>query len=33
MEVIDILRLTGGLRCDGDTIAMTGATQPSIEML
>jgi hydrogenase small subunit len=28
---IDILWMTGGLSCDGDTIAMTAATQPSIE--
>jgi hypothetical protein len=28
---IDILWMTAGLGCDGDTIAMTGATQPSIE--
>jgi hydrogenase small subunit len=28
---IDVLWLTAGLGCDGDTIAMTGATQPSIE--
>ena len=28
---IDILWLTAGLGCDGDTIAMTGATQPSLE--
>jgi hydrogenase small subunit len=28
---IDVLWLTGGLSCDGDTIAMTAATQPSIE--
>jgi hydrogenase small subunit len=28
---IDILWLTAGLGCDGETIAMTGATQPSIE--
>ncbi len=28
---IDILWITAGLGCDGDTIAMTGATQPSIE--
>src|SRR5258708_7127334 len=28
---IDILWITAGLSCDGDTIAMTGATQPSIE--
>ena len=31
MEEIDILWLTAGLGCDGETIAMTGATQPSIE--
>jgi hydrogenase small subunit len=31
IEGIDILWLTAGLGCDGDTIAMTGATQPSIE--
>jgi len=30
---IDILWLTAGLGCDGDTIAMTGATQPSVEDL
>jgi hydrogenase small subunit len=28
---IDILWLTAGLGCDGDTIAITAATQPSIE--
>jgi hydrogenase small subunit len=28
---ISMLRLNAGLSCDGDTIAMTGATQPSIE--
>ena len=28
---IDVLWLTAGLGCDGDTIAMTAATQPSIE--
>jgi hydrogenase small subunit len=28
---MDILWLTAGLGCDGDTIAMTAATQPSIE--
>ncbi len=28
---IDVLWITGGLSCDGDTIAMTAATQPSIE--
>jgi hypothetical protein len=31
IEEIEILWLTAGLGCDGDTIAMTGATQPSIE--
>jgi hydrogenase small subunit len=31
LKVIDILWITGGLGCDGDTIAMTAATQPSIE--
>jgi hypothetical protein len=31
IEEIDILWMTAGLSCDGDTIAMTGATQPSIE--
>src|ERR1700704_1671536 len=31
LEEIDVLWLTAGLSCDGDTIAMTGATQPSIE--
>ena len=30
---IDILWLTAGLGCDGDTIAMTAATNPSIEDL
>jgi Ni,Fe-hydrogenase I small subunit len=28
---IDILWITAGLSCDGDTISMTAATQPSIE--
>jgi hydrogenase small subunit len=28
---IDILWITAGLGCDGDTVAMTAATQPSIE--
>lgn len=28
---IDILWITAGLSCDGDTIAMTAATQPSLE--
>ena len=31
IDEIDILWMTAGLGCDGDTIAMTGATQPSIE--
>ncbi len=31
MKEIDVLWITAGLGCDGDTIAMTGATQPSIE--
>jgi hydrogenase small subunit len=33
IEALDILWLSAGLSCDGDTIAMTGATQPSIEDL
>ncbi|HZU37566.1 MAG TPA: hypothetical protein VFA18_16720 [Gemmataceae bacterium] len=33
LTVIDILWITAGLGCDGDTIAMTAATQPSIEDL
>ncbi|MBL8795018.1 MAG: hydrogenase expression protein HypE [Planctomycetia bacterium] len=33
LPVIDILWLTAGLSCDGDSIAMTAATQPSIEDL
>ncbi len=33
VDVIDVLWLTAGLGCDGDTIAMTAATQPSIEDL
>ena len=32
-DVIDVLWITAGLGCDGDTIAMTAATQPSIEEL
>ncbi len=28
---IDVLWMTAGLGCDGDTIAVTAATQPSIE--
>jgi hydrogenase small subunit len=31
IKQIDILWITAGLGCDGDTIAMTAATQPSIE--
>jgi hydrogenase small subunit len=31
IETIDILWITAGLSCDGDTVAMTAATQPSIE--
>jgi hydrogenase small subunit len=30
---IDVLWLTAGLSCDGDSVAMTAATQPSIEDL
>ena len=30
---LDILWLTAGLSCDGDTVAMTGASNPSIEDL
>jgi hydrogenase small subunit len=30
---IDVLWITAGLGCDGDTIAMTAATQPSMEEL
>ena len=33
IEEIAVLWLTAGLSCDGDTIAMTAATQPSIEDL
>jgi hydrogenase small subunit len=33
LDYIDILWLTAGLGCDGDTIAMTAATQPSLEDL
>ncbi|MGA8619403.1 MAG: hypothetical protein WB660_12915 [Candidatus Sulfotelmatobacter sp.] len=28
---LDVLWITAGLGCDGDTIAMTAATQPSLE--
>ena len=31
IQEIDILWISAGLGCDGDTIAMTAATQPSIE--
>lgn len=31
MTEIDILWITAGLGCDGDTIAITAATQPSLE--
>jgi hydrogenase small subunit len=33
IESIDVLWITAGLSCDGDTVAMTAATQPSIEDL
>jgi hydrogenase small subunit len=33
IDELDILWITAGLGCDGDTIAMTAATQPSIEDL
>ena len=33
IQQIDVLWITAGLSCDGDTIAMTAATQPSIEDL
>jgi hydrogenase small subunit len=32
-SAVDILWITAGLGCDGDTIAMTAATQPSLEDL
>ena len=28
---LHILWMNGGLGCDGDSVALTGATQPSIE--
>ncbi|MGO8796803.1 MAG: hypothetical protein ACLQLC_18415 [Candidatus Sulfotelmatobacter sp.] len=31
IKEISVLWITAGLGCDGDTIAMTAATQPSIE--
>ena len=33
IEEVHVLWITAGLGCDGDTIAMTAATQPSIEEL
>lgn len=33
LEEIDLLWITAGLGCDGETIALTAATQPSIEDL
>jgi hydrogenase small subunit len=33
IDELDILWITAGLGCDGDTIAMTAATQPSLEDL
>src|ERR1700759_1627746 len=33
LSEVDVLWLTAGLGCDGDTISMTAATQPSIEEL
>jgi hydrogenase small subunit len=33
VDQIDVLWITAGLGCDGDTISMTAATQPSIEEL
>jgi hydrogenase small subunit len=33
IDYIDILWMTAGLGCDGDTIAITAATQPSLEDL
>jgi hydrogenase small subunit len=32
-DVVDVLWISAGLGCDGDTISMTAATQPSIEEL
>jgi hydrogenase small subunit len=31
IEQVDVLWLTAGLSCDGDTVSITAATQPSIE--
>jgi len=33
LEEIDILWITAGLSCDGDSVSITAATQPSIEDL
>src|SRR3979411_2792137 len=33
IKEIDVLWITAGLGCDGDTIAITAATQPSLEEL
>jgi hydrogenase small subunit len=33
IKEIDILWITAGLGCDGDSVAMTGATQPSLEAI
>lgn len=33
LQEIEVLWITAGLGCDGDTVAMTGATQPSLEDL
>jgi len=33
LDVLDVLWLSAGLSCDGDTIAITAATQPSLEDL
>jgi hypothetical protein len=30
IKEIDVLRINAGLSCDGDTIAMTAATQPRV---
>src|SRR5205085_6846014 len=31
IQEIDVLWITAGLGCDGDTVSITAATQPSIE--
>lgn len=33
LKEIDVLWITAGLGCDGDTVSMTAATQPSLEEL